>query len=100
MTGIVSHIATVGAGVGAAGALALSGTAHAATTDDTAAARTGHQITSSSVTPKASWKFIDSYFWGSDCINAGNRGVDNGAWQTYECTGGGTWSDYNLWVWN
>ncbi len=99
MSRVMTHLAVVGAGVGAAGALAFSGAAGATTTDHQTAATT-HGATSSVVHPDASWKYIDSYFWGSDCINAGNNGVDNGAWSTYECTGGGTWSDYQLWVWN
>lgn len=102
MSRVMTHLAVVGAGVGAAGALAFSGTAGAATTDHQAdhGAAANTRAASSAVHPDASWKYIDSYFWGSDCINAGNNGVDHGAWSTYECTGGGTWSDYQLWVWN
>ena len=47
--------------------------------------------------PGPGWRYIDNYFWASDCIEVGNRGVNNGSWSRYECYGG-TWTNYDLWV--
>jgi hypothetical protein len=88
-------------GVGAAGALAMGGTASAATpSHQTSAAQPASAVQPASVAqPAASWHFIDSYFWASSCNATGNRGMDNGDWTAYECRDGSAFSDYNLWVW-
>ncbi|HEX3874158.1 MAG TPA: hypothetical protein VHW26_08430, partial [Solirubrobacteraceae bacterium] len=36
----------------------------------------------------AALKYIDSYFWHSDCIAAGDNGLRTGAWTYYECDNG------------
>lgn len=92
MRGIARRTALVLAGVSAAGTLAFAGNAAAATPD--------HQATATNtVTADASWHYITDYFWGSDCNDAGNRGMDNGDWTAYQCRGGGPFSNYDLWVW-
>jgi hypothetical protein len=93
MLGMGRRIALLVTGVGAAGALAIGGTASAATPSHQAAQP------ASVAKPAASWHFIDSYFWASSCNAAGNRGMDNGNWTAYECRDGSAFSDYNLWVW-
>jgi hypothetical protein len=44
------------------------------------------------------WKYIGEYFWASTCISAGNGGINAGSWKQYQCTCGGAFSDYELWV--
>lgn len=89
--GIVRRAAVLAAGIGAAGSIAFAGQAAASTP--------AHQeVSTGTVTPDASWHFIDSYFWGSTCNDIGTRGMDNGDWSAYECRNGGTWSDYDLYV--
>jgi hypothetical protein len=48
--------------------------------------------------PGGGWQYVDSYFWGSSCDAAGRRLVNGGRFTEYKCTGGGTWSYYELWV--
>ena len=44
------------------------------------------------------WNYIDNYFWHSDCDAAGRRNLNTGRWTEYQCTGGGTFSNYERWV--
>jgi hypothetical protein len=44
------------------------------------------------------WRYINNYYWGSDCTESGNGGMDSGSWKQYQCTAGGSWHYYELWV--
>lgn len=46
----------------------------------------------------AAWRYIDRYFWKTDCQNAGDRGRSQGLWSRYQCRYGGLFSYYELWV--
>jgi hypothetical protein len=94
-------MATAGAGaIVITGGLALSSPASAATASAQAAPAAAaapmctHPCSSP---PGPGWKYIDNYFWASDCIDVGNRGISSGAWSRYQCDGG-TWTNYDLWV--
>ena len=44
------------------------------------------------------WNYLDNYFWHSDCDAAGRRELNTGRFSEYQCTGGGVFSNYELWV--
>ena len=44
------------------------------------------------------WNYLDNYFWHDDCDAAGRRNLTTGRWVEYQCTGGGVFSNYELWV--
>ena len=76
-----------------------------ATSIDTKAAEDASSVTFSSeddansTTAVASdWRYIDRYFWGSDCARAGMAGMNARAWVRYECRYGSAFSYYELWV--
>ena len=48
--------------------------------------------------PGPGWDYIDYYFWASSCASTGNGGIQQGRWHAYQCTGGGPFSNYELWV--
>ncbi len=48
--------------------------------------------------PGSGWRYVNNYYWGSDCIESGNGGINSGSWREYQCTAGGTWHYYELWV--
>lgn len=51
-----------------------------------------------SPSPGKGWKYQDYFFYESDCKANGRHGVDNHAWKKYQCKGGDTFTDYDLWV--
>jgi hypothetical protein len=44
------------------------------------------------------WSYIDNYFWHDNCDAAGRRELNSGRFSEYQCTGGGVFSNYELWV--
>lgn len=76
------------------GGLPAATTATAATTD-------GTRVTSASaeVAP-AALRYIDHYFWKSDCEATGSNGIRSGSWTYWECVNGSgsPFDDYELWV--
>ncbi|TPQ18414.1 hypothetical protein [Streptomyces sporangiiformans] len=48
--------------------------------------------------PGRGWRYVGEYYWASTCTNTGNGGINTGAWRQYQCTCGGAFSDYELWV--
>jgi hypothetical protein len=93
----IKHLAVATAGAGAiliTGGLALSSPASAATASAPAAPTCTHPCSSS---PGNGWKYVDDYFWASDCITVGNQGISSGTWSRYQCKGS-TWTNYDLWV--
>lgn len=93
LIGIVGGIAlSVGSLAGASSAQAASASAQAASVSVQAVS--AHSTGASS----SGWSYVDYYFWASNCIKAGNRGINNGLWSKYQCRNGGTFSNYELWV--
>jgi hypothetical protein len=48
--------------------------------------------------PDKGWVYQDYFFFHSDCDNEGRRGKEVSLWRDYQCLGGDTWTDYDLWV--
>jgi len=78
---------------------ALLGGLPAATT--AAASTDGTRVTAASaeVAP-AALRYIDHYFWKSDCQATGSNGIRSGSWTYWECVNGSgsPFDDYELWV--
>ncbi|TDT42103.1 hypothetical protein EV562_10172 [Streptomyces sp. BK208] len=50
--------------------------------------------------PSYPWAFVGYYYWNSDCLSAGDRGLQLQSWTRYQCINGGWFpgDDYELWV--
>jgi len=77
--------------------IALLGAAPAAATAATVDAQST-QSQAASVAAAGDWRYIQDFFWGSDCEEAGENGKLTGAWNEYQCRNGGITSNYDLFV--
>jgi hypothetical protein len=81
----------------AAGTLAVGGVVAAAPAQASSAAPAApceHPCHS----PGPGWSYITDYYWASTCNDTGNQGINAGRWHAYQCTGGGAFENYELWV--
>lgn len=44
------------------------------------------------------YTYITDYYWASACNDTGNQGINAHRWSSYQCTGGGQFENYELWV--
>jgi hypothetical protein len=90
------------AGVVALSAALLGGGAAATTataaTDSVNA--NGTRVTASADASAAALRYIDHFFWESDCQATGSNGIRSGSWTYWECVNGSgsPFDDYELWV--
>lgn len=77
--------------------IALVGAAPAAATAATADSH-ATKSAAASVAAAGDWRYIQDFFWGSDCEEAGENGKLTGAWSEYQCRNGGITSNYDLFV--
>ena len=89
-----------------AGAVALTaallggGAAATTATAATDSASNGTRVTASADASAAALRYIDHYFWLSDCQATGSNGIRSGSWTYWECVNGSgsPFDDYELWV--
>lgn len=89
--GVVALSAALLGGLPAASTATAAGDAH---TD-------GTRVTAASADAgAATLRYIDHYFWKSDCEATGSNGIRSGSWTYWECVNGSgsPFDDYELWV--
>lgn len=85
-------------GLAAGLALTLAGLAGAPIAQADSAAPAAPACTHPCHSPGAGWSYVTDYYWASACADTGNQLVNSGKWSAYQCTGGGNFENYELWV--
>lgn len=86
------------AGVVALSAALLGGAVPAATAGAATAQPTQPATPAVAADVPPGFVYVDNYFWGGSCVNAGNEGRDRGSWKDFRCLNGSATSNYDLYV--